>query len=127
MIVGTPQSFYTPFYWPEGATQGGNTIEEFVGCPVGVRLAGFEVYIDVVNTVGASTLVLTNVGTTNTMLSAASFDLTGLAADTMTTMTLATEADLRLAANGLMKIGVTSSDAGYDGSGLILYPHFLAV
>lgn len=96
-----------------------DTYATYWAAPVGSRMVSVAL---VTPTVFASTLgtVLLNVkkGSSggNTVLSAATFDLKTLVADTYTAMALtATEADLTLAANGLVYVSVVSNNADATG------------
>jgi hypothetical protein len=120
MDVGAPRNYWWQSDWPEGADQGGNTINyQFGGFPFAVRLLSIHAYSTVPNTVGTYTLALTNQGTTNSMLSGATFNMNILVANTWTTLSVTgTEADRRLALNVRATMALVSSDVGFDGSGI---------
>jgi len=107
------------YLWPEGAEQASNTIEEICWHPDLTTLVSVSVRINTVNTAGAHTITVTNIGTGNSVLTGANFDLTGLSADTVTNLVLtSTASDLDFAALGEWKVSIASNNAGYNGSGL---------
>jgi hypothetical protein len=71
------------------------------------------------NTVGTYTITVTNVGTGNTCLAAASFNMNTLAANTVTALSLTTnEADLTFAPMTRWLVTLTSNNVGFDGAGV---------
>jgi hypothetical protein len=93
--------------------------------PVASELVAVRAYMEVVNTVGTYTLAVTNVGTGNTALSAASFNMNTLVATNVTSVALTgTPADLVFAAQGRWTITLTSNNAGFDGSGVYIELEF---
>ena len=121
MIVGSPRSYYENMDWPEGAAQGNNTINYSLWFPAAVRLVQVRARMTTINTQGTYLLSLTNVGTGNTMLTAATFDMNTLLAATVTDLALtATEADRRLVLGGVVTVSLVSNNALFDGSGIYL-------
>lgn len=95
------------------------TYATYWSAPVGARVVGVGL-VSPTAFASAGGTVLLNVKKTssagNTMLNAATFDLETLVADTFTGLTLtATEADLTLAANGLVYVSVVSNNADATG------------
>ena len=100
---------------------GGNTVRARFSFDENVRITGITVMSATVATVGAYTLQAVRTADAKNLLSAASFDLTGLAAATWTDMTLsATPADLELNANADAYVDFISDNAGLDATGVYL-------
>ena len=107
--------------WPEGLAQGGNTIQYRLWFPRAATVSRITVSMSTVNTQGDYTLTVTNLGTTNTMLSGVNYDMNGLGADTVTVVPLTgTPADLDLAQDGVMLISLASNNASFDGDGIYI-------
>tara|TARA_Y100000034_G_C6764845_1_gene340899 strand:+ start:58 stop:507 length:450 start_codon:yes stop_codon:yes gene_type:complete len=105
--------------WPEGADQANNTVTRYYWFPVNVQLEKVEVMCISKNTVGTHTLKITDQGSSNTMLSAATFDMTGVTNAVVTNVGLSgTTADLEIPAGTQVKVELTSNNAGFDGSGI---------
>ena len=80
------------------------------------QLIAIRVYMESPNTQGNYTLTVTNNATGNTVLSAASFDMNTLVAQTPTPVALtAVPADLLFASLDRWTITLTSDDPGFDG------------
>ena len=111
--------------WPEGVAQGGNTIYWYGTVPIDVTLISFRARMTTINTQGNYTVALTNVGTGNTMLVAATFNMNTLVAATWTALVLtATAADLVLAADDEWTLTLVSDNALFDGSGIYFQAYF---
>jgi len=113
----------TPFYWhadwPEGASQGGNTISYELWFPVAVTLTAVKAYMATKNSTGAYTMAITNRGTTNRMLTAATLDMNTLSSGAVTNVILtSTASDLLLPANTRMTIALASDNANFNGAGI---------
>ena len=84
-------------------------------------LVRVRAYMAVLNTQGNYTLVVTNNGTGNTALSAASFNMNTLVADTVTPIGLTiTPADLVFGGAGRWTVSLTSDNVAFDGSGVYI-------
>lgn len=107
--------------WPEGVTQAGNTIQQRYIAPFAVELGTLRVSMETVNTQGNYTLVVTNLSTGNTMLSAANFNMNSLSAGTPGVVArTGTAADRQLNAGDRFLVQLASDDASFDGSGTFL-------
>ncbi len=83
--------------------------------PDGAVVTGIRLLTPVLFTTGAITVAIQNAAGT-TILNAATFDLTGVSANTLTTLILTgTPADLIFAPNSFAKISIASDDAGATG------------
>lgn len=105
--------------------QGGNTIVYEGYVPSAGTLAQVVVFMKTLNTQGTYTATFTNVTTGNTVLSAASFDMQTLSADTWTALTLTgTSADLTFAAGNRFRASFASNNADFDGTGVYFTMRF---
>lgn len=112
--------FRIPYHFPMPEVPA-DTVEYRGWVHEACTLVAVRVYMAVVNTQGNYSLTVTNNGTGNTVLSAASFDMNTLVADTVTTLGLtAVGADLTFAASGRWTVVLTSDDAEFDGSGIYI-------
>lgn len=121
----SPGSSGAPFYrhmdWPEGVAQGGNTIRYELWFPVAVTLSSIRGYMGSVNNQGTYLLTVTNLGTTNTMLSAATFNMNTLGSGVVTNVPVtAVGADLALLDMGIMRLDLTSNNGAFNGTGIYL-------
>ena len=91
-------------------------------CPVGCTLVAIRVCMEVLDTsLGTYLLTVTNEGTGNSCLVAATFDMHTLVAASVTSLVLtATAADLAFAAADRWIITLTSDDAGFDGEAIYI-------
>ena len=123
IIGAVPGGPGTPFFWhadwPEGAAQGGNTISYELWWPSAVTLTTVQAYMATKNSTGAYTMAITNRGTGNRMLTAATLDMNTLSSGAVTNVVLtSTAADLLLPANTRMTIALASDNANFNGSGI---------
>ena len=95
------------------------TYATYWAAPVGARVVSAGIVTPTVfASTGGTVLLYVNKGSSggNTMQSAASLDLEGVSANAYTALTLtSTEADLTLAANGLVYVSVVSNNADATG------------
>lgn len=112
-------SWNFPVDWVEGASQQNAIVRQRYIAPFKCELKTIHVSMETVNSAGSYTLVVTNLDTTNTMLSAASFNMNSLSASSPASLTLTeTISDRQLAQGGRFLVQLTSDDAGFDGSGI---------
>jgi len=104
-------------YHKEMAALAGGTVTYRGWVPQACTLTAVRVYMQGVNTVGAYTATVTNIGVGASVLTAATFDMNTLTPATVTTLGLsATPTDLEFSASGLWTFSLTSDSAGFDGS-----------
>jgi hypothetical protein len=99
-----------------------DTVEYRGWAPEACTLVSVRAYMETINTQGTYTLAVTNNGTGNSCLVAATFNMNALsAADTVDDLTLtATGADLVFAAKGRWTIALVSNNAAFDGVGIYI-------
>jgi hypothetical protein len=100
---------------------GNDTVRTRLSFDKAVRISSIAVMCVTVATVGTYTLEAKRTSDVQNLLSAASYDLTGLVAGTWTEITLnGTPANLELAANADMYVDFISNNAGLDAAGVYL-------
>jgi hypothetical protein len=105
----------------------GQTIVVRGWAPYAGYIIGAKVRVGTAVTVGAYTLTLTNKDTANTLLNAATFDMTGVSADTVTSLTLSnTYSDRFLPEGGQWTASFASDDIGFDGDGIYIEIQYAA-
>lgn len=87
--------------------------------PIAATLQAVRMYMQTVNTVGFYTVAVTNIGTGNTVLTGATYNMNILVANTVTSLVLtAVSDDLSFMALGKWTVTFTSDDPGFNGNGI---------
>ena len=120
-VVAAPlaRPFQKHMDWPEGTDQGGNEIQYSMWYPVSASIVSVQALMAVTNSNGAYALSIRN--NNNSVLGVTSYNMNGLTPGIITDIILTASSDFKsLDPFAEMTIALSSSAAGFNGSGTFL-------